>query len=368
MEDPKLSEKTEQREVLCKDCGAKLAFAPGTVHLKCAYCGAENEIIVDEEKNAEARQEIDFLDFINNQRDLAPKQDIVTLACDACGAATTFDPNVVSHECAFCGNSLIVKNGTTSSLIQPKGLLPFKIDEQNAKNLFKTWLSKLWFAPNKLKQYARAGKLSGIYIPYWTYDANTWTRYTGQRGDDYQETETYTDSNGQQQTRTVTKTRWTYVSGSVNDDFDDVLVAASNSLPRNYVDRLEPWDLDNLSGYDDKFLSGFKAESYQVDVKDGFDKAKDKMKVIIEGHIRRDIGGDHQRISTMDTNYSNITFKHILLPIWLSAYQYNKKVYRFMVNGRTGQVTGERPYSWIKITLAVLLGLGIIGAIIYFTQ
>jgi hypothetical protein len=204
---------------------------------------------------------------------------------------------------------------------------------------------------------AEANAIDGAYIPAWTYDSDTDSDYTGERGDDYTDTETYTDSEGKTQTRTVTRTRWTSVSGEVELHFDDVLVIASNSLPRKYADALEPWDLDHLVGYRDEYLSGFVAESYQIDLPQGFEIAKEIMSPDIRAAIERDIGGDHQRIGSVDTQYSNTTFKHALLPIWISAYRYNDRTFRFLVNARSGEVQGERPYSVIKILLAILFGV-----------
>ncbi len=143
------------------------------------------------------------------------------------------------------------------------------------------------------------------------------------------------------------------------------MVLASNSLHEKYTNALEPWDMENITGYNDKFLSGFRSESYQVDVKTGFEKSKVKMDDGIRTTIRRDIGGDHQQITSMSTVYNDITFKHILLPIWLSAYRYNEKVFRFMINGRTGEVQGERPYSVVKIALTVLAVIAV-GVGVYF--
>jgi len=364
-EEVKLST-TNQAEVTCKQCAAKLTFAPGTTLLKCEYCGAENLI---ETKN-DAVQEIDFEKFINEQFASVQKQEISTVRCEGCGAQTTFDKNVVSDFCPFCGSVLVVKEPTTQSVVKPSSLLPFKIDTNKAFSQFQTWLKKLWFAPSDLKKFAtQQEKLKGMYIPYWTYDSKTYTKYTGERGDDYQATESYTTTeNGKSvtKTRTVTKTRWHSVSGSVNNIFDDILVLASKSLPKKYTEKLEPWDLDQLVNYDEKFLSGFRTETYQVDMKEGFVEAKLKMEPIIKQTICKNIGGDHQRISTKSTTYNNVTFKHVLLPVWISAYKYNSKVYRFLVNGRTGEVQGERPWSWIKITLTIVIVTAVIGGIIWY--
>jgi len=196
-----------------------------------------------------------------------------------------------------------------------------------------------------------------MYVPYWTYDSDTTSFYRGQRGEHYWETQHYTTrQNGKtvHKTRRVRKTRWYPASGTVWGSFDDVLVLASNSLPRKYTEKLEPWDLHNLVPYKDEYLSGFRAESYHVDLADGFEYARGIMDVQIRRLVRRDIGGDEQRISSVRTQYDRITFKHILLPIWISAYRYKNTTYRFLVNGRTGEVQGERPWSWVKIMLLVI--------------
>lgn len=365
MEEEVLKE-TIQKQATCKNCAAKLTYKPGTTNLKCEYCGAENEIEVDETVEVE----LDFEKFISTEFNNIQKEEITTVACESCGAKTTFDPNVVSEFCPFCGSVLVSKKTKTESHFRPSLLLPFAIETKAAFTNFQTWIKKLWWAPNDLKKYAvQQEKLKGLYIPYWTYDSQTYSRYTGQRGDNYQTTETYTTTeNGKSvtKTRTVTKIRWSYASGNVSHLFDDVLVCASTSLPLKYIERLPPWDLTKMVNYDERFLSGFRTESYQTDVKEGFVSAKGKMEEHIRTLVCKDIGGDHQRISTLNISYDNITFKHILLPIFVSAYRYKNKVYRFLVNGQTGKVQGERPYSWIKISLAILVGLAIIAALIYF--
>ena len=366
MEEEKRVSQSKQDEIICVNCGAKLTFKPGTDSLNCEFCGALNKIEIDLEAVARAKHEIDYDDFIANQDNSDMKVEVTTVKCEGCGAETTFDPNVVSSKCDFCESPLVSAEAHKHQVIEPRGMLPFKITDKESLELFKKWLTKLWFAPNKLKTYARQHeKLSGLYIPYWTFDTYTGTSYSGERGDDYQTTETYYED-GETKTRTVTKTRWSRVSGYVSVNFDDVLVPASKSLPVKYVDELEPWDLDNLVPYDTKFLSGFKTETYQIPLEEGLVIAKEKMLPQIHSAIRYDIGGDHQRISSTSITYDNKTFKHILLPIWISAYRFKDKVYRFMINGRTGEVQGERPWSVIKIALAIIVALAIIGGGIYY--
>lgn len=354
----------------CTGCGAVLKFNPGTTNLKCEYCGAENAI--EAASPDEVIEEVDYEKFINEKLDQEEKIEVVSVRCDACGAAVTLAPHVTSDQCPYCASNIVLKSGSTSSMLKPKSLLPFEVDARKASELFRNWVDGLWFAPNDLKKANVANeKLNGIYVPYWTYDADTQTWYTGQRGDYYYVTESYsTEEDGQTVTRTreVQKTRWTSVSGDVNNEFDDVLVVASHSLPKSYTDALEPWNLDELVPYNDKYLSGFRSETYQVDVKTGLEEAKDKMRPVIQSTICDDIGGDKQQVTTMNTTYDDITFKHVLLPIWISSYRFKSKVFRFLVNGQTGEVQGERPYSAWKIFFAVLLALIAIIVIVVLTQ
>lgn len=361
--DTNSEEQDISQELKCTGCGAILEFKPGTKSLTCTYCGAQNII----EESEEVIEEIDYEEFIRTQYANEEKIEIVSVKCSACGASITLDPNVTSDQCPYCASNIVVESGSTSTVLKPKSLLPFVVDRNTAAESFKNWINKLWFAPSDLKEKAAKGKLDGIYVPYWTYDSKTATSYIGARGTYYYETETYTTTeNGQTVTKTrqVRKTSWSPASGHVQNDFDDILVIASQSLPVKYTQKLEPWYLKDLVPYNNKYLSGFRSESYQVELTDGLAVAKERMEPVIRQTVNRDIGGDEQRIYSMNTTYSDITFKHILLPIWISSYRYNDKAYRFLINGQTGEVQGERPYSAIKIILAVLAAIAVVVGII----
>jgi hypothetical protein len=252
--------------------------------------------------------------------------------------------------------------------LRPKSLLPFRVEEKRCREIYKKWVTTRFWAPRALRDYHRAqGQIRGMYIPYWTYDTDTTTYYTGMRGEHYWETETYRDSNGNTQTREVQKTRWYPASGTVWRYFDDVLVAASTTLPNKHIRAIEDWDMQSLVPYQDEYLSGFLAERYNIGLEPGFDIAKGIMKRVIEQDIRYDIGGDEQQIHSMDTQYDNITFKHTLLPIYVGAYKYRGKTYQFLINARTGKISGDAPISVWKVLLAILIGLSILALIFYFT-
>ncbi|MDF1663812.1 MAG: hypothetical protein P1V97_18725 [Planctomycetota bacterium] len=344
----------------CNSCGALLEFQPNKETLQCPYC----ESTVPIPKSTKAIRELNFRDYLEKLESQAESFEQQTVDCTACGAQTTFQENLVASECPYCDTPLVMTK-TSKKGIKPRSLLPFKIVQQVALEKFRAWLKTRWFAPNKLKSYAQRGVIKGVYVPHWTYDSYTRTQYTGQRGEHYWVTETYTETvNGQSETKTrqVRKTRWYPASGTVSRNFDDVLVVASESLPRSYAEALEPWDLEALVPYQDEYLSGFQAESYGIDLRRGFERAKELMAPTIYSDIKRDIGGDEQRVSSQSTTYNNVTFKHILLPIWISSYRFKEKVYRFLVNARTGEVQGERPYSIWKIFFFTLFVIGIIIA------
>ncbi len=354
--------------VNCKNCAAELKFQPGTEHLVCPYCQTDNEIT----DHTISIDEIDYEAFIRNHIQDEEKLEIVDVKCCACGASTSFPEGVSSIECPYCNNSMVMEGGNNSTLLKPKALLPFKITEKESKLRFKKWLKGKWFLPGKLKDVQRLdNKIVGIYIPYWTFDSDTHTRYRGERGTHYTTTvQTQQMVNGKLTTvnQTVVKTRWHSVSGNVHVNFDDSLIVACTNLGAKYIDRMEPFDLHNLVPFDEKFLSGFRTEIYQIGVEEGFKRVKVKMGHIIRGHIIQDIGGDEQRIHNTQTQFDDVSFKHILLPIWVSSFNYKNKIYRFLINGRTGETHGERPYDKWKIAITILGGILLILLIVVLVR
>lgn len=346
----------------CASCGADLLYEPSDGFLTCPYCGHKEAVA----ESPEEVKEESFQQHLQVRPDqIAPiASNALEVQCQSCGAKSIFMPPQVAGVCEFCGVQIVAQPKTPDPIISPGGVLPFLITQQRASSDLKTWLSTRWFAPNALKQFARPEAIHGIYIPFWTYDTNTKTNYSGQRGDHYWVTETYfeRDSQGNQQSRTrqVRKTRWHSAAGTVTGSFDDVLISATTSVSPPRLTALEPWDLHQLKPYDPAFLSGFRAQRYQVELDKGFYLAQEAIRPAIESAIRGDIGGDEQRISEYNTDYYDVTFKHLLLPVYAGAYRFNGKVFQILVNGRTGEIQGERPYSFWKIAALVLFILFVV--------
>ena len=352
------------RKFPCPSCGARLDFDPAARGLKCPYCAYEQKI---EKGDSEEVAERDFTDYLDREEGLgkAIPGRSSEVRCTGCGATLLLEDKIETDRCPFCATHLENKPEAAKAMIPPESLLPFRLDLRKARDEFDAWLGNLWFAPSELKKVAALGQLAGIYVPYWTFDAMTRTEYTGERGVDSSRTESYSDTDAQgnsvTRTRTVTYTDWYPCSGEVKHFFDDVLVCGSTSLPDDLIGDIGEWDLPKLEPFRADYLSGFKTERYAVGLKQGYRRSKAIMKGIIDRLVRRDIGGDHQRVHTQDTRFSAVTFKPLLLPVWVAVYRYHEKTFQIFVNGRSGKVTGYRP--WSRWKLARLVGLILLGVV-----
>ena len=352
----------------CEQCGAQLRFAPGQTRLVCDHCGHVQEIPAEAPRSrARALQELDLARGLRDDLSSGDMVEVRTTSCPNCGAKVEITGAVHATSCPFCDTPVVLDTGSERH-IKPQALVPFVLTEAEARKEMIRWLGSLWFAPGTLLEYARKGRaLNGVYVPFWTFDADTSSRYSGERGEYYYETRTVqVRVNGKMETRQeqVRKTRWYSTSGRVARDFDDVLIMASRSLPARLGNELTPWDLGALVPYSPDYLAGFQAEGYTVSLGDGHQEARERMAGVILQDVRRDIGGDEQRVNDVDTRWSDETFRHILLPVWMAAYKYNGKSYRFLVNAQTGEVQGERPWSvWKIASLVIVIAALALGAL-----
>lgn len=356
----------------CAQCGAQLRYAPGQTSLTCDHCGHVQEIRPDApRKRTRALQELDLAKGLRDDLSSGDMVEARVTACPSCGAQVEVSGATHALECPFCATPVVLDTGTQRH-IKPQALVPFVLTEPEARKAMVAWMGSLWFAPGTLLEYARKGRaLNGVYVPFWTFDAKTDSRYSGERGEYYYETRTVqVRVNGRMESRQeqVRHTRWHSTSGRVSRGFDDVLVMASKSLPPRLGNELTPWDLTTLTGYRPEFIAGFQSEGYTVSLADGSAQAHARMDQVIREDVRRDIGGDEQRVHDVDTDWSEESFKHILLPVWMAAYKYNGKSYRFLVNGQTGEVQGERPWSIWKIGLVVILVASLILGAVYLSD
>ncbi len=325
----------------CGRCGGQVSFAPGAHTLVCDHCGDSQTISSVGEDVAE----LDYAMHLAQLESEAPVEDILAVHCAACGADIQPGHDTLAMQCPFCAASLVGVPQAARHL-RPNGILPFATTVQQAHDGLRRWLNDLWFAPARLKSCARReGPLSGVYIPYWVFSCVATSFYSGRRG-------THSvDRNGH------SHIRWQNVVGWIKDVLSYVRIMASSALPQGLAESLEPWDLARLEPYDDSYLSGFRAEHHRMALADGFEAAKVKIEHRVRVSAMADMGGDHQEIKSIKSQFDDVRFQLVLMPVWVCAYRFKDRVYQVLVNGRTGEVVGDRPYDGLKIAGAVLSAL-----------
>lgn len=334
-----------------------MQFSPETQALTCEFCGHMSPIAAEGEIREYGIEEI------AQYETRSWGQETAVIHCENCGGETVISASEKSNFCAFCGSAHVLKTQEEAGA-SPESLVPFKVTRKSAQEAFRKWISHRWFAPSALKKSYVADRLSGLYIPFWTFDAATEASYTCEVGHDYFTTETYTDIvNGKSELRTrqVRHTRWSFASGNHAKVFDDVLVNASEKFNPERIRALEPYFTTELAPYQPEYLAGFLCEKYVKGGAESLAEARQRMLDRVSEEIVAKQHADHVRGLNVNIRYRDLTFKHILLPVWLSSYAYGTRIYQFCINGQTGEVQGEAPISPWKVAGAVAVALAVVG-------
>ncbi len=364
---PIIKEATAQKKFSCPSCGGEAQWNPAKKLLVCPFCG--NTSPAQAELTAGGEEQIIEHDLVAALRGIPDsargwQADKTSVKCQSCQAISVFDAARVGQRCDFCGSSALVPYEEIKEAFRPESLLPMKISENQVRDSIRQWYGSRWFAPNKLKHAALTDTVKGLYIPYWTFDAQVHAEWTAESGYYYYETEYFTDANGKQQSRQVQKIRWEPSAGAVSHFFDDELVPASRGVQPEMLRKIEPFPTTkDLVPYNAGFLSGWVVERYQIDLVAAAKTSRDQMDRKMYGLCSAQVPGDTQRNLQVEDDYSGQTFKHILTPIWLLTYNYGAENYQVVINGYTGVIAGKYPKSWVKIFFAVLAGLAAAGVI-----
>ena len=221
----------------CPQCGGVMDYDPALSKLHCPYCDYTEEI-KEEGSIPKKAEELDFesAQFTGNF-DWGTKQKTVT--CKSCGATTVYDALEVANECPYCGSNQVMEVSDVDT-IAPGGVVPFKIDKMTAGNKFKAWIKGKLFCPREAKESAKPENFTGIYLPYWTFDADTHSQYKGEYG--YEKKRKKGD-------QVETYYEWHYGSGELDRFIDDELVSAcGNNHDKNILDQIAPFKTeDNVS-------------------------------------------------------------------------------------------------------------------------
>ena len=350
-----MSEVTAKSKFSCPACGAEAQWNPAKKALVCPFCGTVSPCElpagggdIQENDLATALRNVDA-----DHRGWAAEK--TSVKCQSCQAISVFDTTRVAQRCDFCGSASLIPYDQIKAPIRPESLLEFKMPETQVREKIREWYGSRWFAPNALKSRALTDTVHGVYLPYWTFDAQVHADWTAEAGYHYYETESYTDGQGKRQTRQVQKTRWERASGAIDHFFDDELVPASKGVEAGLLRKIEPFPTtSDLKPYDPGFLSGWVVEQYQIDLIAAAQHSREIMDGKTEQLCSAEVPGDTQRNLEVAADYSAQTFKHILVPVWLLSYTYGAQNFQVVINGYTGTIAGRHPLSWVKIMLAVL--------------
>jgi hypothetical protein len=367
-----MSEATAQKKFSCPACGGEAQWNPAKKALICPFCGTVSP--AQAELSATGDQVIVEHDLVAALRGIPDSQrgwqaDKISVRCQSCQAISVFDAGRVGQRCDFCGSTALVPYEEIKEAFRPESLLPMKLAENAVRDAIRQWYGNRWFAPSALKNFAHTDIVKGLYIPYWTFDAQVHADWTAMSGYYYYTTEMYTDANGRTQSRQVQHIRWQPSAGALDHFFDDELVPASKGVQPLMLRKIEPFPTTTeLVPYNAGFLSGWVVERYQIDLVAAAKEAREEMDQEMRALCGAQVPGDTYRDLQVESDYSGQTFKHILVPIWLLTYNYGARNFQVVINGYTGTIAGSYPKSWVKITFAVIAALAALGLVALFAH
>ena len=350
----------EETDKKCPSCGATIVYDPDTLSMLCPYCGYSKKLPTPEE-SVKAIEEIDFT-TATQRANLNWGEARKSLTCKNCGATTVFDANDTAACCPYCGSTQVMPVDDMQNVMAPGGVVPFEVSQQKAADLFKKWIKGKFFAPNAAKKSCEAKNFNGVYLPFWTYDTQTASPYNVTLG--------YRRERKNSKGETDVYYEYKNFSGIYRKFVDDEVVYASKKTDNPYINAVKKFDFSRLRPYAPEFIAGFMAERYTVGLDDGWQVAKTQIKNV----LRNEIGEYERKLEradtvskvTFDTDFSKVTFKYVLAPIWISNYKFNGKVFNFVVNGQTGKIAGKSPVSVPKViaTIAAIIAALVIISLI----
>jgi DNA-directed RNA polymerase subunit RPC12/RpoP len=292
----------------------------------------------------------------------------ISFTCSNCGATTNAVALGTSIRCPFCGSEHVITAPVAPGLPSIESIVPFEIPDNRVDTLYRQWLGEGFFRPRDIAEKATSHQMRAVYVPIWSCAGSAQSNWSASAGYNRQRQESYTrtDSDGKsvQDTRTVTVTDWRPASGDHADDYDRVLISASKGLPQDWIQRLGGINWQKEIKYDDQYLFGREAETPSIDRASALNFATEEIKEREHDACRNLVPGDTQRDLRVNTRVIDVAGALLYLPVWLGSFQYNEKVYRCVVNGQTGTVSGEAPLSKGRIAMVAVAVLVVIAIIV----
>jgi len=348
----------------CPHCGANVAYDVSAGGIACEYCGYIAPVRAEQVGRSADEFEFTLETLSHAAHGWGTERQM--LSCESCGARISIPAGVLSSSCPFCASNQVNLTAGMDENLRPRFLIPFKITRERTRGLTENWLGKGWFHPNQLAASTVTKKLTGVYLPYWTFDTRVHAQWRAQVG--YEHTERHYNAR-EKRWETRTKIVWRWESGRVELGIDDFLVSGSMGTPINQsiLSKIRPFDFSDLVAYEPDYLVGWQAQAYETPLTDAWEICKKAVREQAKEACYQDIPTHHVRNFSMSADFEEETWRYILLPIYLAAYKYENDIFQMMINGQTGAVAGHKPVAWCKVWLAIAgmlspgLLLGMIG-------
>ena len=264
-------------------------------------------------------------------------------ACSGCGASMSYDASAGALRCPFCGSVDLVKRDD-ARILAPQRVVPFGCQRADAEAAMRRWLGQGFWRPGNLAREAAIVKMTPVFVPYWVFHAKTFTYWTAD-----------TD-----RTPPGARANWYPLTGEHRGQYPNLLIGASKALTPQETSRLCPFDLSTGVPPEKVDLDNITVEQFSVPRKYARPLARQGFEQLESAACAETCVPGRARNVHVNVRIEELTSEPVLLPVWIMAYRFGDRVFRFLVNGQTGRATGDAPVSWKKIAIA----LGIAAAVV----
>lgn len=325
-------------EYKCPCCNAGLTFGDDVQKMTCQYCDntfeletvkAYNDTLGQTDENGFEWEEAATEEWSEDECGA-----IRSFICPSCGGEIVSDDNTVATFCPYCDNPTIMP-GRVSGGLKPEAVIPFKTSKEDAKNAFLKLCKGKPLLPKMFTSEQRVEKITGIYVPFWLYDCGS-------------------DLNGQYKATRVrhwsdaryeyTRTEHFLLHRASSAEFVGIPMDASQKMADQIMESIEPFDYSQMVDFNTAYLSGYFADKYDVEAKDGEDRVRQRVTRSMEDMLQNSFIGYSTVVPTSkQMNVKHGRAKYVLLPVWMLHTKYKDKTYVFAMNGQSGKMTGTFP-------------------------
>ncbi len=339
----------------CPQCGAPTKFDVASGGVACEHCGYSAPVQARQvgRQAAEGEFSLETLDEARQgwgEASAAQGGARRQLHCEACGAELELAENAMTATCPFCASNQVNLRQAPGDHMRPRFLVPFQVQAGDCQQRAREWLGRGWYHPRALAASAAVQPFTGAYLPFWTFSAQVQASWRAEVG--YERSESYYDS-GSKSWRTRTRIEWRWQNGQVQAGYRDLLVAGSSHVSKILLGRIQPFSLDALVTYNPDYLAGWQAQVYDIPLETAWNEGKAIMRERSKDQCYKSIPSSHVRNFSMEADFGDEAWRFILLPVYLTAYRYDERVFQVLVNGQSGAIGGQKPVDWWKIWLAI---------------